>query len=145
MSTDDMSYIQTNVLQLGLSTNGGVFETCSRINHSCSPNMQNTWSPTDGQIFMHAIKDIPVGAELTISYLDVVAPSAERKTDGIERYSFSCTCEVCLLPLSKRKASDVRRQQVAVIQGILQQGLMIKPFRNLELVSEFLSSAMQAG
>jgi hypothetical protein len=85
-------------------------------------------------MMMHAVREVQAGSELTISYLDVLASKSERKLDGMERYGFICACEVCTLPAHKLNTSDKRRKQITESQTVLQDGLFIKPFRNLELV-----------
>jgi len=44
---------------------------------------------------LHAKEDIPVGTELTISYIEIAATTAARRLELQERYFFHCTCPMC--------------------------------------------------
>jgi hypothetical protein len=64
---------------------------------------------------IHALRDIDVGQEITISYLASTVEFAERQRHLKEKSKFGCKCELCSLPLCKRELSD---EQLMKIQGI---------------------------
>jgi len=73
----------------------------SMMNHSCAPTARYTaaWNakldcPT---VRVYAIADLPVGAAITISYVDPAAAKAERQRQLL-RYGFRCTCIRCAAP-----------------------------------------------
>eukprot|EP01012_Entosiphon_sulcatum_P003441 TRINITY_DN11085_c0_g1_i1.p1 TRINITY_DN11085_c0_g1~~TRINITY_DN11085_c0_g1_i1.p1 ORF type:complete len:314 (-),score=28.00 TRINITY_DN11085_c0_g1_i1:29-970(-) len=72
----------------------GVFVLQSCFNHSCDPNSQVTWGP-DHCIFMHTIRPVKAGDELTISYINTAAPFAERQR-LLRSYWFTCGCPRCV-------------------------------------------------
>lgn len=75
-----------------------VFETASRLNHSCTPNVHHSWNPTIRKLTVHAVRDIHPGEELCTTYLGGPGAYYVRAT-RIEllrsNYGFTCTCSVC--------------------------------------------------
>ena len=59
-----------------------------------------------------AYRDILPGEEITISYLLLGIPFAERQ-HLIKRWGFKCTCDLCSLPERERQASDLRRTMIS--------------------------------
>ncbi|KAK8114523.1 HET domain containing protein [Apiospora kogelbergensis] len=101
----------TNSFQVSLSTAGdwhfGNFPEVSRLNHDCRPSLafyidQNLTHHT------HAIRDIPPGEELTISYLDSFRARSVRQARARASWGFSCGCPQCSLPEAEAEASDSR-------------------------------------
>jgi len=71
----------------------GIYETASLINHSCDPNCVALFNGRD--ITIRAIKPIPAGDEVTLSYVDIMSPVQARQGDLLEGYMFVCSCHVC--------------------------------------------------
>lgn len=66
----------------------------SRCNHSCRPNM--TWSfKQKTHLVLRTLRDVAPGEQLTIAYLDVVAPASQRAAALRQQYAFSCQCPRC--------------------------------------------------
>lgn len=65
------------------------------MNHSCAPNAAADCLAS-GQVVISALKDIPAGAEVMLSYIE-----GEEEADLRERqlrlrdYGFDCCCERC--------------------------------------------------
>ncbi|KAK3070322.1 hypothetical protein LTR53_010673 [Teratosphaeriaceae sp. CCFEE 6253] len=81
-----------------------VFDTTSRINHSCVPNVHHSFNPTLQKETVYAIRDIQPGEELCTTYLGgpgVYHIRAQRIETLRTNYGFTCTCPAC---------SDVTRQ-----------------------------------
>ncbi|ODN96929.1 hypothetical protein I350_07904 [Cryptococcus amylolentus CBS 6273] len=88
----------------------GVFENASLLNHSCIPNCYHFWDGVKGQEIVHALIDIPAGAELTIDYTsDDNLLFYQRQRELQRRFNFTCSCPLCSLPRRERKKSDNRR------------------------------------
>lgn len=73
--------------------------TLALVNHACDanavivcPTMQRG-SPS--RMHLVAIRPIPAGEAVHISYVDVATSRAERQTVLQERYGFSCACALC--------------------------------------------------
>jgi len=102
----------------------GVFVLGSRFNHSCSPNVQHTWWETPGEDVRFALREIPQGQELCISYLgisDLLSPRSERRAKLQQRFGFSCTCEACSLEGEDLALSDGRRSRLRDLDSELSE------------------------
>jgi hypothetical protein len=86
---------------------GGVYETISRINHSCCPNVVQAWNPLVEKETVFAVRTIPAGTEICTAY-HVGGPSSERQKILKTYFGFDCTCALCSLPEEKLKTSDER-------------------------------------
>uniref|UniRef100_F7FRC7 [histone H3]-lysine(4) N-trimethyltransferase n=1 Tax=Monodelphis domestica TaxID=13616 RepID=F7FRC7_MONDO len=71
----------------------GLYPSMSLLNHSCDPNCVIVFEGPS--LFLRAVRDIQQGEELTICYLDVLMPSAERQKQLKEQYCFDCDCPGC--------------------------------------------------
>ena len=104
--------VKTNALPCGPSSPiGGIYPTICLINHSCLPNAHNSWNPDSNSETIHAIRDIPAGEKITISY-DKGGPSTSRRTHLRDAFGFNCACGVCSLSLPELQISDTRRVQI---------------------------------
>lgn len=100
--------IRSNGYPLGPSSEvGGVFENISRINHSCLPNAVQAWNNKRQDETVYAVREIPEGSEITLSY-HAGGPSSARKKLLKENFGFDCACELCSLATEKLKESDER-------------------------------------
>lgn len=98
----------------------GVFETTSRLNHSCVPNMHHSYNPNLKQQTVHALRDIQPGEELCTTYLGGPAcyyVRAQRIELLRRTYGFTCKCPACLDVTGE---SDGRREVMATIAYGLQ-------------------------
>ena len=90
-----------------------VFETICRINHACSPSCHHEWNPALQQETVHALKAIPRGAELSISYLMPAGRTrAERQERLSHQFGFACTCSLCSLTGEARARSDACQRAI---------------------------------
>ncbi|KAL0635919.1 hypothetical protein Q9L58_005163 [Maublancomyces gigas] len=71
-----------------------VFETVSRINHSCSPNAKLYWNLETGCMKVKALRKLELGEEVTISYIDFDAELEVRK-ERLKSWMFVCSCPKC--------------------------------------------------
>jgi SET domain len=116
--SESLGIARTNVLPLGSKARfGGLFLEASRINHSCRHNAQNTWNENIGRLTIHALRDIEVGQEITITYLASTAEYVERQHFLKEKFKFACTCELCSLSRAQRKRSDSRLRKLQAIDN----------------------------
>ncbi|KAF2800254.1 SET domain-containing protein [Melanomma pulvis-pyrius CBS 109.77] len=103
----------------------GLFPLVSRINHACNPNAFVLFSQAGISIAIKAYRDIQPGEEISISYLLLGLPSADR-TEGLKRWGFTCTCALCTQGAAEKAASDARRRAIAGaephIQALWKQG-----------------------
>jgi hypothetical protein len=71
-----------------------LYATASLLNHHCSPNLNITMS-AGGQIALVASRDINIGEELSITYIDANLPKSDRLRTLRHAYGFECTCSRC--------------------------------------------------
>ncbi|KAJ6631537.1 hypothetical protein B0H10DRAFT_1772746, partial [Mycena sp. CBHHK59/15] len=77
-----------------LSQYSATCKDISRLNHSCSPNVQPRWDLPSLSYQLYAVRDISEGEELTFQYTDVRPPARYRQKD-LEPYGFVCACPAC--------------------------------------------------
>lgn len=74
-----------------------IFLATSFVNHSCTPNA--VYHVENGCISLHAVQEIDVGDELTVSYLESsYADTASRRAELLSEKAFWCCCEMCRDP-----------------------------------------------
>ncbi|XP_076868097.1 histone-lysine N-methyltransferase SMYD1a [Brachyhypopomus gauderio] len=93
--------------QRGLQAVGvGIFPNLCLVNHDCCPNCTvilnhgnqtalDTAFHSQRRIELRALGKIPEGEELTVSYVDFLNVSMERKQLLKKQYYFDCKCEYC--------------------------------------------------
>ncbi|XP_056410026.1 histone-lysine N-methyltransferase SMYD1-like isoform X1 [Hyla sarda] len=80
--------------QRGLQAVGvGIFPNLCLVNHNCWPNCTVIFN--NGKIELRALGKINKGEELSVSYVDFLNLSEERKKQLKKQYYFDCTCEYC--------------------------------------------------
>ncbi|KAL2752243.1 hypothetical protein ACRALDRAFT_1066285 [Sodiomyces alcalophilus JCM 7366] len=91
------------------------FPEVSRFNHDCRPNAVFF---IDADLVHHTtvVRDVAPGEELTISYLDSLAPRAERQLRARGAWGFECTCAQCSLAEDAAGASDRRLAEMAELE-----------------------------
>lgn len=72
----------------------GLYPSVSLLNHSCDPNCSIVFNGP--LLLLRAVRDVQAGEELTISYLDLLMTSAERRQQLRDQYCFDCDCARCL-------------------------------------------------
>ncbi|KAI0139999.1 SET domain-containing protein [Hypoxylon sp. NC0597] len=99
----------TSQMLINYEFGAGVFTDFSRINHSCFPNAD--WS-SDGEtelMMVRATRDIAEGEEITITYINELAPLSQRKEHLWRVYGFTCNCAACEGP--DQEMHEQRRQE----------------------------------
>ncbi|KAL0635850.1 hypothetical protein Q9L58_005191 [Maublancomyces gigas] len=118
--------VRTNSLPFGPdSPELGLFLTCSRLNHSCSPNANHSWNPVTRTENVQAIRDIDPGEEITICYQS--AQSSHRGRDNrrdelMKMFGFECHCMICDLPEEDSLESDQRRVEIDQLDTLIGTG-----------------------
>ncbi|XP_069833325.1 histone-lysine N-methyltransferase SMYD1 isoform X2 [Dendropsophus ebraccatus] len=80
--------------QRGLQAVGvGIFPNLCLVNHDCWPNCTVIFN--NGKIELRALGKINKGEELSVSYVDFLNLSEERRKQLKKQYYFDCTCEHC--------------------------------------------------
>jgi hypothetical protein len=90
MLQDAMKYAAGN----GAINSGICLEPfASMINHSCNPN--SWWTFNGRELQMRAVRDIPTGEELTISYITISGSYHIRQESLLTGWGFECVCTLC--------------------------------------------------
>ncbi|KAK3721777.1 hypothetical protein LTR37_002942 [Vermiconidia calcicola] len=101
-----------------------VYNEISRINHSCQANAVVAWNERLQQGTVHALKNIPSGAEILVNYTADVTGSlrtgALRRASLEKHYDFGCTCSACRRVATRGRSGpnrddDDRRRRAKVI------------------------------
>jgi len=70
-----------------------LYPTCSMMNHDCDPSAV---AVNNGKILeVRALKEMQVGDEITISYVDGASTKKERQERLRKTYFFDCCCKFC--------------------------------------------------
>jgi hypothetical protein len=106
----------TNSFRLGPhESNGGVFLTIARMNHSCRPNVNHYWRSNLQMTIVYACRDIQLGEELCTIYgpsewMDTLS----RRQFLYDRFHFTCNCDMCTE--GNIAGGDERMEQIRVLQ-----------------------------
>ncbi|KAL9108296.1 MAG: hypothetical protein Q9227_006894 [Pyrenula ochraceoflavens] len=97
------SIIMTNSFKFALSDEGGDphvanYPEVSRINHDCRPNLTYHTSFKTLRHITHAVRDIPAGTELSITYVSSFKVRSVRQGRLHRNFHFACTCASCSQP-----------------------------------------------
>eukprot|EP00930_Biecheleria_cincta_P082535 TRINITY_DN72252_c0_g1_i1.p1 TRINITY_DN72252_c0_g1~~TRINITY_DN72252_c0_g1_i1.p1 ORF type:complete len:374 (+),score=53.42 TRINITY_DN72252_c0_g1_i1:53-1123(+) len=122
----------------------GLMLKLSRFNHSCCPNLEQSWDEDAGQAHLVAAEPIKAGEELFTHYVELRLPREERRKQLHENYRFWCDCaKACALP--EDVESDNRRTEMKRLdQEILKTGPK-NPERGLQMVRKLLKLYDQEG
>ncbi len=109
----------------GRGGGSGIYPLFSRANHSCTPSAEYACTPHGhgggggggggGGLVVRALRDIRAGEEISVSYVDPVAPRAER-AGKLAFYGFTCDCPLCNSPRSEEH--DARRVRLRDIRQL---------------------------
>eukprot|EP00439_Symbiodinium_sp_Y106_P009584 s4112_g1.t1 len=138
--------IDTNAFSRGASATSSSLVVCptlARLNHSCSPNCQQSWDATSGTEKLYAMCDIREGDELCITYCDLRKPRADRKVELRLKYGFDCACPACSSPDCSQ--SDQNRVAIARLEEELCREGPANPERGLRCAEQLLATIDEEG
>lgn len=116
---DPVTIFRTNALPSGTAHDEGrVYEIICRINHSCSPNAQWSWSQSAGHETVYAATDIPIDTEITTTYIPNLHPYIMRSRHLLKDFHFTCRCSAC--SSAGRVDSDIRRTRIHDLDNLIQ-------------------------
>ncbi|GAO13694.1 uncharacterized protein UV8b_01674 [Ustilaginoidea virens] len=128
-------------IPLGQANYYGVFPDISLINHECRPNTAYEFDAKTLTHSVYAIMDIPPGAELSLTYIDVTRTREERMERLRHGWGFNCTCSSCSLQAELSDASDKRLVQIDDLESRLGNGGW--EFASLEMAEALISLYQQ--
>ncbi|XP_053238691.1 histone-lysine N-methyltransferase SMYD3 isoform X5 [Podarcis raffonei] len=71
----------------------GLYPSMSLLNNSCDPNCVIVFEGP--RLHLRCIRDIEMGEELTISYIETMMPTPDRQQHLKRQYCFECDCPMC--------------------------------------------------
>jgi hypothetical protein len=113
---------------IDLEAHGGIYILHSHLNHSCSPNIsvrhfdQRT---SLSRITLVAIRDIEVGEELLVTYVNPEGGLKARR-DELLNWGFGlCMCERCIEEekMGKKETGDIKTVEMDDLEKELKAGL----------------------
>eukprot|EP00928_Gymnodinium_smaydae_P036942 TRINITY_DN25732_c0_g1_i1.p1 TRINITY_DN25732_c0_g1~~TRINITY_DN25732_c0_g1_i1.p1 ORF type:complete len:462 (+),score=64.41 TRINITY_DN25732_c0_g1_i1:66-1388(+) len=92
----------------------GLFQRLSALNHSCDPGAEVVF-PGSSRLLVVARRNIAVGEEICISYIDHEEEDRAERQKDLNSYGFVCDCRRCK-PVKKRKVLSLasKTKRVAV-------------------------------
>mmetsp|Transcript_84498 Transcript_84498/g.149561 ORF Transcript_84498/g.149561 Transcript_84498/m.149561 type:complete len:365 (-) Transcript_84498:69-1163(-) len=103
----------------------------SRFNHSCSPNLEQSWDEGTGQAYLVAAEPIKAGDELFTYYVDLRLDQKERRQRLRESYGFESTEHY-------PPESDQRRTEMKSLDDQIIRVQMNNPEKGLRLVKKLM-------
>ena len=96
---------------------GSVFRVCSRFNHSCVPNAHIAWNARLRRMAVHALEEIPPGAEVRVSYGFTGEGDTREERQAVLRrdFGFVCACALCSLSGEALAVSDQRQRRIRML------------------------------
>lgn len=95
----------------------GSFPAVSRFNHDCRPNVAFRVDPATLAHYTHAVRDVAVGEELTLAYMNPLETRAVRQRHVWESWGFRCGCAQCVE--ADEQASDARLYEIEALEAKL--------------------------
>ena len=127
---------QSGLDEEAIEATKAVYANACRFNHSCRPNAHVAWNAKRRAQVIHALDDIALGSEISVSYLDNA--SGTRRTERQEELGFACVCDICSLSGPSLAESDSRRSRIGVIFGLLEAMVRQVDVRAVALLNERL-------
>jgi hypothetical protein len=99
----------------------------ARLNHECRPNAISSFDPAGMAQYLHVIRPVHPGEELTLTYVDFLQPTAQRQALLLHDWGFQCGCPACrqqpaLAHESDRRVREIRELLTALSRDHLGPG-----------------------
>ncbi|KAF2825201.1 SET domain-containing protein [Ophiobolus disseminans] len=96
-----------------------LFPEIAMLNHDCRPNAAYFWDEQMMTHYVHAIRDIHPGEEITITYIDNEKDRKTRMRRLERNWGFKCSCSACTAHASLAAESDSRLYQITSLAKAL--------------------------
>jgi hypothetical protein len=113
--------ITTNNFEVTIDaiSQSALFPEIAMLNHDCRPNAAYFFDEQTMTHFVHAIRPIQPGEEITITYTNNELERATRVRRLEKNWGFKCACSSCTAHPNIVQESDSRLQQIAALQETL--------------------------
>lgn len=114
-----------------------MYNAIARLNHSCTPNAQQTHYPISREEVLYASRNIRVGEEINDCYIDLRQPRSARRKELFELYRFECNCPACAEEdLAIVKNDDNNRVRAKQLDSFVISAAEIDPYNALDIALE---------
>lgn len=96
-----------------------LFPEIAMLNHDCRPNAAYFWDEQMMTHYIHAIRDIHPGEEITITYIDNEKDRKTRMRRLENNWGFKCSCSACTAHENLAAESDSRLYQITALAKAL--------------------------
>jgi len=100
---------------IGITENKtGVYQTLSRINHSCAPNSVSVKTKeNENKKEVRAFVEIAKGEEILISYINLEKfVLRDDRRSALGKWKFVCFCKICSLPMEELLQNEAARREI---------------------------------
>ncbi|EMD88542.1 hypothetical protein COCC4DRAFT_76733 [Bipolaris maydis ATCC 48331] len=113
--------LTTNYFELTVSgtTLTGLFPEIAMMNHDCRPNAAYFFDQDTMTHYVHAIRPIYPGEEITITYINNEVTRVQRMGRLRTNWGFTCACSACSAHPLVTAESDARILQIEAVQKTL--------------------------
>ena len=113
--------INTNNFEVTIDgvSQSALFPEIAMMNHDCRPNAAYAWDENTLTHYVHAIRTIQPGEEITITYIDNEKDRARRVQRLQRNWGFVCGCSSCTAHPALVQESDSRLYQITDLVRIL--------------------------
>lgn len=116
------SIVYSNGYSINNDMNTGIFETASRINHSCVPNSAYVWKESIGRMMFWNHRKLLEGEEVTVDY-------GHKPNQLLRIYGFECDCGGCTergsVVGSSTTSGDERGTASLGLETVIEDGLAV--------------------
>lgn len=122
----------------------GIFPIASRLNHSCTPSAEASYSVSSSTLSVRALRPHSIDDEITISYLGarLLQPANERQTWLLSSFGFLCECEACTTDFS---TADATRKRTAELKSTIDSCFASDPEGGYRASVALLQATAEAG
>lgn len=93
-----------------------IFPEIARMNHDCRPNADYYFDLETTAQYVHAVRPIYPGEEITITYIDPTRKQAFRARKLHDTWGFKCACSSCTASPAVIASSDDRLKQIGELR-----------------------------
>lgn len=104
-----------------------LFPEIAMMNHDCRPNAAYFWDEELLTHYVHAIRDIYPGEEITITYIDNEKDRETRMRRLEKNWGFKCSCAACTAHAHLAAESDNRLYQITGVAKTLDDWTSTSP------------------
>jgi hypothetical protein len=115
------------------------------INHACEPN--SCWVNEGTELRVRAVKDVPVGGELTFNYISTCASEFHERRASLQyNWCFDCTCQLCRSgPRRLQPAKQLLGELCDTIERVAGTSILLAPAEHQKRIQGAIKSLGDTG